>query len=118
MAGVLLAIDQADVMLPAKEHQRREGNLGGIGLQAEHRFAKHRPADTHAIQAADQFTPCPGFDAVGKTRRVQALIGVHHVFDDPGARLTGAAHARAGPDGPRKGGVDADLAVWILHKPP
>ncbi len=53
-----------------------------------------------------------------ETSRVHLLVGVHHVFHDPGAGLTGPVHGGAGPDGLRKRGIDADFAVRILGEAP
>ena len=116
MRRVLLAIDLADLMMTAQADQGRQGNFGRIGLAVKHRLAKHRLSHGNAIQATDQFTFDPGFDAVGPTRMVQVGIGVDHGGHDPGALRTLSGAGRAGLNDLCKGAVNADLAVWITGK--
>ena len=75
VAGILLAVDHFNPMMATGHNQRRERYLGSVGNQAEHGLAEHSPTDGDAVQAADEFTPDPGFDAVREAILMQTLIG-------------------------------------------
>jgi hypothetical protein len=66
-------------------HRRRAGGTGSPARRArswrrraarEHRFAEHRAADGHAVQAAREFAVDPGLDAVRMPGPVQRLVGL------------------------------------------
>jgi hypothetical protein len=60
--------------------ERREADLGGVGLEVEHRFAVEEPAERDAVEAADQFA-LPGIPrrcaprrgGAGRSRRRSSL---------------------------------------------
>ena len=113
MPGVLLAIDQADAVVAAQCDQGRERDLGGIGGMGKHGFAKHRPAECHAVQPADQFAMDPGLDAVGMACCMEPGIGLDHLRHDPGSRLALTLFGGARGDDLSERVVHADFAVRL-----
>ncbi len=111
MRRVLLAVDGRDAVVPAEGDQRRQRDLRRIAHAREHRFAKHRLADGHAIQAAGELAVDPCLNAVRHAGAMQRNIGLHHLRHDPGAVLAFAWAGRAGPDDLGEGGVKAHLAA-------
>jgi hypothetical protein len=118
VGGVLLAVDAADAVDPAKRHQRRQGDLGRIPRQRKHRLAIDGLSYRHAVKPSGQFAIDPGFDAVRVTRFVQGTVGLLHLRQYPRATL-GRALARAAgavPDDACERRIDADLAFGRPHK--
>jgi hypothetical protein len=111
--GVLLAIDHAHFVGAAKGNQSYQRDLGGISLVGKHRLAKDHAAQVHAVEAAHQFTVYPGLHAVGMARPVKAAVSVHHIGNNPGARLAGARLAGTGVDDSFKGAVETDFAAGL-----
>ena len=65
------------VLKAGERHFRR------LRLAAEHRLAKKRRADAHAIHSADESAIPPNLRAMGMADPVQLLIGVEDGFIDP-----------------------------------
>src|SRR3982750_1400397 len=113
MPGVLLAVNHGDLVYAAKGHQCRKRDLGGVRLMGEHRFAKYPAAQVDAVQPAHQFAIHPGFYAVGMSSPVKAGVGLHHIRNNPGARLARARLAGTGIDDALEGTVKAKLATGL-----
>ena len=54
--------------------QRRQRDLGGVGLDVEHRLAEEGAPQGDAVQAPDEPAVAPAFDRVGVAVGVQRLI--------------------------------------------
>jgi hypothetical protein len=65
-------------------------DFGGIVDPMEHRFAREKPTNREAIDAASQFFALPTFDTVGVAFLVQTRIGFQELRANPG----GAPSAR------------------------
>ena len=103
-----------------------QGDLGGVGLEGEHRLAEERGAERHPVHTADESVAVPRLDGVREPQLVQLRVGLDHRGRDPralvlprhagargdhrrerpvvGRRVRGAPHRAA------QAPVDADLA--------
>src|SRR5207253_1696428 len=70
--------------------ERRETHLGRIGGTMKHRLAHERPAERHAVEAADQETILIRLDAVREAARVQLAVDPLDLGRDPGVGLRSA----------------------------
>ena len=81
-----LAIDEVEAPVGELPHERREGDLRGVGPQREHRLAEEGAAERDAVDAADELAALPGLGAVREAQREERFVGRQHRRRDPGAR--------------------------------
>lgn len=113
MRCVLLAIDHRNMIDTAKSQQRRQCNLGCVGLVGEHGFTKHHAAQIDAVKAPNEFASNPCFYAVSMPGPVQGAVGLHHVRNNPCTRLARTGLAGTGVDDMLECAIESYFAIWI-----
>src|SRR5258708_15009851 len=92
-----LAVDYLDVACATLLDQARQGHLGGVALQTEHRFAEEHLPQLNPIQTAYQTILTIGFHGMPESQLVQLTVRVDHLLIQPGVG-TGAAGRGATAD--------------------
>lgn len=82
----------------------------------EHGFTKHGFSQRNTIECANKFVIDPCLHAVGQAVSVKIAISCHHVWHNPGARLTLAGAARTGLDDLFKSRIDSNFTAWHFAK--
>ena len=115
MCGLHLAVDEAEAPVLQVADQGGEAGLGGVAHAAEHGFAEEGTADGHAVETADQpVGVVVHLDTVGVAGHVQPVVGVLHVFRDPGAVLARAGLGTGLDDG-LEVGVETDVEAPVAQ---
>lgn len=109
MRGILLTVDRGDLMSFTKSDQSRQCDLGAIGHQAEHGFAKYRPSQADAVKPAAKPSIYPCLHTVCQASDMQSLVSMNHVGNDPSTVLAGSRCIGAVLDNFIKSRVDPNL---------
>ena len=71
MAGDELRVEQVEAAIFEPRDEIDERDLARVARLGEHALAEKRPAEMHAIEAADQLVPLPDLDRMAMTEREQ-----------------------------------------------
>src|ERR1700733_16149011 len=86
MGGRQLAVDDRDAVAQTHRDQVGEGDLRGVPLAAEHRFAEKNLTQADSVESPREFSSAPGLDAMSLPEPMQPQVGVAHLRGDPGSR--------------------------------
>ena len=81
-----LHIDQSGMIINQAGDQRDDRCFRGVGAAMKFGFGCEQPANTEAVDAADEFSIAPGLDAVGPTKLVETSVGPLDSVVDPAVR--------------------------------
>jgi hypothetical protein len=71
MLGHELAVEQGEVTNLEAGNQPGQSHLRSIAHSGEHALSEKGAAETHAVEAADEFTGVPDFDGIGMAASVK-----------------------------------------------
>src|SRR5699024_5540860 len=82
--GVLLTINMGNATCLKHCDQIRQRDLAGIGLPGKHGLAKREPAQTHAVEPANQPATAPDLQAMHLPLLVPLLVYLKDLRRNPG----------------------------------
>ena len=87
MVGLLLAINEFEIVALQELVQGIEGNLGGVCLKVEHRLAEKHLTDGNAVKPSHELTVVIGLKGMGDAQLMEMTIRFDHFIHNPGPVL-------------------------------
>src|SRR4051812_2554426 len=98
MRGELLDIEPGRTSFAEMRDEMKYAKFGDVGHAMKHALTCEHAGCTHAIQASNQGSAVPRFDAVSVPHAMHGNVGADHCGSDPSTALPGTSSSGASPN--------------------